>query len=268
MNQELTQMMKDAAQLTAEAADAASRGDLDAALALQRQAQQLMKRATRLSSRGSKGATLNRAPSVRERAIVALTELNVPSAPREIAAYAEARYGETFDVRALASIRRDESRAWSSGSMRQTFLVPALEGPWFVAGRGRFALSHWPLWQRIVGPLTTRADHLRVCVMLAGLIAALQPEAQEHDERTLKLRELLVSYARSVPGALEEVWTNAVALDFERVRTAAGAELGLIQQEDESMRQRLAERAARSLNDEQQLWGGEMPQIVDRSHLS
>lgn len=262
MTTDLAQIMKDAARLAAEAADAAARGDMDAAMSLQSQAEQAMQRAKRLSQRKGIAPTLGKTLSVRERAIAALTELNVPCAPKDIAAYSEARQGEAFDVRALASIRRDEYRSWASGSKRNTFLVPALEGPWFVAGRGRFALSHWPLWQRIIGPLTARADHLRVCVMLTGLIESQPADAKGQPDRGKRLGVLLAQYARSVPGALEDAWARVHELNLERVRSAAHAELALIQDEDERARQREAERASRNLNEEQLIWGGPIPQVV------
>src|SRR5207249_2648237 len=124
-------------------------------------------------------------------------DLNVPSSPKQIAAYAAARTGEPFDVRGLASIRRDELRSWSLGPKRATYMVPALEGPWFVAGRGRFALSHWPLWQRIVGPLSPRADHLRASLQLISILEA----SSRKTDAARRIRDVLAEYARSVPGA-------------------------------------------------------------------
>ena len=50
--------------------------------------------------------------------------------------------------------------------------------------------------------------------------------------------------------------------DAYRVRAAVAAELALIETEDTASRQQEAERAARSLTEVQQLWGGSMPQIV------
>jgi len=260
--------MKDAARLTADAADAAAEGDIDGALGFQSEVERIMGRVRKLTTPRKTSLRRVREPSVRERAIVALTELNVPSAPREIAAFISAKHGGEFDVRALASIRRDEYRAWQTRSKREAFLVPALEGPWFVAGRGRFALSHWPLWQRIIGPLTTRADHLRLTLSLADAVAsALSADARDPG-RPSRMRALLAVYARSIPDAIEDAWCDAAELNMERVQRAAQSELDLIGREDERMRRAQAERAARSLNEEQQLWGGQMPQIVSKSHAS
>lgn len=255
---DLAQVLQEAARLAEATAEALSRGDMEAAARLQQDAESAWLKARRLGQRHAKRPALSRVPSVRERAVAAVTELNVPSSPRLIAAYSEARTGEPFDVRAIASIRRDEHRSWISGSRRDTYLVPALEGPWLVAGRGRFSLSHWPLWQRIIGPLSPRTDHLKVCLQLVGQIESVGRKT----DAWARMRTLLAEYARSVPGALEDAWSTGPDLDTARVRAAIVAELVLIQAEDENWRKREAERAARRLSDEQLIWGGVIPQIV------
>lgn len=260
MTDDLARSLKDAARLADEAADALRRGDQETSFRLQREAETAWWRARRLGQRHAQRPAGTRVPSARERAVAALTELSVPSSPKQIAAYAEARTGNPLDVRALASIRRDEYRSWRSGSQRETYLAPALEGPWFLAGRGRLALSHWPLWQRIVAPLSPRADHLRSCLQLIDRVMNVGRKS----EGGMRLRNLLALYARSVPGALEDTWTSGKELDLARVRASVAAELDVIHSEDMSIRQREADRAARQLNQEQLLWGGSMPQLVAR----
>src|SRR5205823_7581140 len=104
---------------------------------------------------------------------------------------------------------------------------------WLVAGRGRFGLSHWPLWQRIIGPLSPRADHLRACRNLVEHVERLQAVDAEAAER---LRELLARYARSIPGALEQAWSTGAEVNSERVLVAVDNELELIGDQDESWR--------------------------------
>jgi hypothetical protein len=261
MSSDLAEVLKNAAHLAQQAAEAASRGDVEDALRLQKEAETAWWRARQLSQRQVGRSKPTKGPSVRERAISALTELDVPSSPKEIAAYSEARSGQPFDVRALASIRRDEFRSWKSGSRRATYLVPALEGPWFVAGRGRFALSQWPLYQRIIGPFSLRTDHLQVCLRLADQIEIQRGEA----ETGLRLRNLLARYAYSIPGALQDAWSSGQELDVARVREAVRAELAVIKAEDETARKREAERAERTLSEEQLIWGGTTPQIIGRN---
>src|SRR5262249_9762915 len=107
MADDLAQVLKNAARLADEAADALSRGDSRIAHGLHGEAQNPLWRARRLGQRQAPRRARLRAPSAREQAVTALTELSVPSSPKQIAAYVEARAGEPFDVRALASIRRD-----------------------------------------------------------------------------------------------------------------------------------------------------------------
>jgi hypothetical protein len=257
----LTRLLQEAARLAAEAADAAARGDVEAALQLEEAAENTGRRARRFGQQQvRKAAFLARGPSGRQRAVMALTEIAVPSSPKEIVAYVTARTGEPFDARTLASVRRDERRSWDSGSHRETYIVPALEGPWLVAGRGRLGLSHWQLWRRIIGPLSPRADHLRACRSLAEHSERLQPVDAAAAER---LRELLARYARSVPGALEQAWSSGAEVNPERVIAAIDQELELIGDEDEHWRAQQAERALRQLTDEQRMWGATAPQVVD-----
>jgi len=251
-------VLSDAAGLAEQAADALRRGDVEASSRLQREAESAWWRARRLGQRQAKRPARVRAPSARERTVAALTELAVPSSPKQIAAYAEARTGDAFDVRALASVRRDELRSWSSGSKRDTYIVPALEGPWFQAGRGRLALSHWPLRQRIVGPLSPRVDHLHTCLQIIERIESADADRESGG----RMRALLAEYARSIPGALVDAWTSGDDLEVSRIRTAVAAELVLIERDDASSREREAERAARRLTPEQLVWGGSMPQVV------
>jgi hypothetical protein len=258
MSSDYASLLETAARLAAQTADALKRGDLTEAERLRIEADAAWQRAQRAGRGAAKRPTLSKAPSGRERAIAAVAELGVPSSPRLIAAYAHARTGEPFDLRVIASIRRDEYRSWTSMSRRESYLVPALEGPWFAAARGRFALSHWPLALRIVGPLSPRADHLRVCLRLLDRIEAEDPAS----EAAARVRKLLVEYARTVPGALGTGWQSPEEIDTTRVRAAVTAELALIEVEDTASREQEAERATRSLTEAQQLWGGSMPQIV------
>jgi hypothetical protein len=258
MTDQLRFTLQEAARLASETADALNRGDMEAAGRLQQEAERAWQRARKLGQQHAKRPTLSKTPSVRERTIAAVMELDVPCSPKLIAAYCVTRNGEPFDVRAIASIRRDERRSWNTGARRDTYLVPALEGPWFVAARGRFALSHWPLWQRIVGPLSPRADHLRVCRHLVDQIESVGQGTSEAE----RLGGLLAEYARSVPGALESAPGTELKLDLARVREAVLEELDLLEVEDESQRRQEAERAQRTLNDTDQLWGGAVPEVI------
>ena len=205
MNDKLTQIMQEVARLAAETAEASSRGDMEAVVRLQLETETTWQRARRLGQQKVSRPTVSKSPSARDRVVSALTELNVPSSPKLIAAFSEARSGAPFDQRALASIRRDERRSWESGSRRDTYVLPTLEGPWFTAGRGRVVLSHWPLWQRIVGPLSPRVDHLKVCLRTVDQCEAKASDPEMADRMCKLLRDL----ARTVPDALVNSWTSS-----------------------------------------------------------
>src|SRR5262245_22700108 len=102
-------------------------------------------RATRTSS----------AAPARQQAVDALSELGVPANPALIAEFHRARFDSELTPRALASIRRDELRAYrAKSSTRSMWVVPALTTH-LLPARGYLALSSWPAWLRIHG---TRSD--------------------------------------------------------------------------------------------------------------
>jgi hypothetical protein len=84
----------------------------------------------------------------------------------------------------------------------------------------------------------------------------------------VRMRKLLALYARSIPGAMDAGWHRDAELDVSRVHASVAEELALIETEDEDSRKREAERAARQLDAEQQIWGGSIPQIIPRQSNS
>ncbi len=260
MSDELAFALEESARLAAETVEALNRGDAEAVARLQREADSAWKMAQRLGKSRARRPTLSKLPSMRERVVEAVTQLSVPCSPKLIAAYCEARTGEPFDLRAISSLRRDEQRSWKSGSRREIYLVPALEGPWLVSARGRFALSHWPLALRIIGPLSPRMHHLRVSLRVLDEYEHSRANA----DRRARMGKLLAEYARSVPGAMTTAWTSREDIEEGRVRAALNSEIEFLEAEDNNWRRREAERAARTLDEVQQLWGGVMPHVVTR----
>lgn len=262
--QDINEVMALAGRLMADSAAAFTRGDSVEAERLQRSADDAWKEAKRIAARRTKRTTrpLSDATSMRERALQAVTQLGVLCSPKLIASYSQARTGVDFDVKSLASIRRDERRSWEKSNRRDVYLVPALEGPWYAASRGRFALSSWPLWRRIVGPLTPRTDHLRVCIRLAETIE----KTRELDVDPEAMLKLLHGFALTVPDAIGDTWAAPADMDLARVRGAAQQELALHEQEDEIGRKAAAERALRTLDQAHQLWGGGMPTLVQQEN--
>jgi hypothetical protein len=265
-NQRIADLLSQAAELSAKAAELARAGKVQKALKLEREADELraQARSTHASTpvrpaNRSRGASLARGEgreSVRSLAISSLTEIGVPVSPRAVAEYALLRFGKSIDHRALASIRRDEQRAWSSSrTKRAAYIVPALEGTRFFAFRGKVAVSDWPLTRRLIGPWSERIDHLIATTNLARQLAWLK----EADPRAGEaLARLVAAYATSVPGALRPPHE----VDPVRIEEAASAELQAIGLKDEEWRAKAAERAAEVLSEEEQMWGTRAPSVI------
>jgi len=257
--EEVAQLLSRAADLSRQAADEAHRGRVNEALKLERDAEELRKRARKVASRVEAATddvvsqtSSERGPSARASTIAALGELGVPSSPRAIAEYAWARYGTRIDHRALPSLRRDEVRSWSSTkSIRPVYIVPALEGNRFLPVRAKLTLSDWPFERRVIGPWSERTDHLRATIQIAKQVIWLRGVDPEAAKRS---QSLLAMYTSSSQ--------NDKALDPAKVEQAAAAELDVIGEPDRRWRDQAAERARGFLNEEQLLWGAELPRIV------
>jgi hypothetical protein len=263
---DIATLLAEAAKISGRAAELAAQNQVDAALELEREAEELRERARKVvSSRPEPGNVTNEVPtetgqSARAVTIAALGEIGVPASPHAIAEYAWARFDVKLDHRALASLRRDELRAWSSPrSFRAVYLVPALEGHRFLAVRGKLARSDWSLDRRLIGPWSERADHLVATLHLARQLAWLSSAEPHAADR---LRDLLRVYAATVVGAQHPADR---VVDPKHVEHAAQAELNVIGDQDAKWRVEAAERAAGLLNEEQALWGATPPRLVHRN---
>jgi hypothetical protein len=256
-----------AAELIQRSAALLAAGKLDEAAELSAQATQLLKQLQSAAKEKAPvaqhapiiEAKLEKSESARSVAAASLGELGVPVSPRALTEYAQIRFGRLLDARALASMRRDEQKAWSSPrAARVAYIVPALEGRRFFAMRGKLALSDWPLEKRILGPWSERADHLRVTLQLAKQyewLTKVEPDVAK------RLAALAASYAETVPGAI----TKEKTLVPSQVEQAVNAELEGLGPKDTAWREDAAARARQILDEKQQLWGAPMPEIIDGS---
>ena len=257
MSDDVAGLLAEAAAVSARAADTAADGDVEAALRLEREAEVLRRRARTVARRQAEPLTASAGGgTIRDVTIATLNELGVPSAPKALSDYAGIRFDSFLNYRALASLRRDEQRAWASPrSHRPVYIVPALEGRRFLAVRGKLALSSWPIARRLIGPWSERVDHLRGTVNLTSQHEWL---AAHDPQRATRLSALLARYATTIPGARgDDVGTP----DVERIRRAAEAELAQLEPEDEEWRTEAAVRAER-LRDVEQLFGARPPAAV------
>jgi hypothetical protein len=267
---ELSALLAEAATLAARAAEAAAAGNVERAMALDSEAEVLRRRARARARAEGHGPRRRERPalesvsgdavlgargpasSTRELTIAALNELGAPSAPRAVAEYIAARFGAQIDPRALAALRRDELRSWSSPrTQRPVYIVPALEGHRFLPLRGKLALSAWPLEARLIGPWSERVDHLRATINVARQ-ARWVSEAQP--DRSARILDLLARYAQTV-GALDPGQPASV-------EDSATAELDAVGDGDREWRREAAQRAKAVLGERALLWGAEPPAVL------
>jgi hypothetical protein len=294
------QLMTEAAAVTVEAAAALQRGNLVEATDLDRRADALRRKAMRaavprqrskprrdqqsepsnsgglidlLTSSGgtiavtappieSHGAGGSLAPAPSERQLVAdsLYELDAVATPALIGQYSIARFGESIDLKRLSSIRRDEKRAHTRHGLRQTFIVPALDGYRFVPVRAQLAVSTWPLSRRIVGPRSGRVELLRAALSVTHQLRwqADREQGASGRESTAQLLRLLRDLTLSVTGAFSE----GRRVDPDAIEAAIREEYDALSPADMAWREEAALRAGRQLTETEQLWGAGPMQAV------
>jgi hypothetical protein len=236
------------AALHQEAAEAAAAGELEKVDALTAEAGRLRRQADPRRRAARRLRTGGERTSTRAQALAALDDMGVPSPPREIAAFHLVRFGSDLDVRGLASVRRDERKAFERyGPTRPApYLVPALDARYLQPVRGPLTLSSWPLERRLLAATSPRVDHLRLTRRLAELAGRLDGETGEG------VLGLAVRYAQTVPDAL-----GGGVADPARIQAATDAELREIAGPDEEERAQAAARARQQLPESELLWGWE-----------
>ncbi len=254
----------EAARLLRRAASLAAKGQVAEAAAIQQRIADLLAAAAPATSTPAQSpettVSVDRGQAVRGVVIDALNDLGVPSSPREIAAYGQARFGVRLEPRLFASLRRDEQRTWkSTRSQRPVYIVPALTAAApsrLLAMRGKLALSDWPLERRLVGPLSERVDHLSATVNLTRQLAWLRAAKPAEAER---VGTLVARYATNVADALD----HPSAPDPVRIEKAVLAELDVLGQPDSAWRAEAAATARELLTPDEQLWGVAPPQALE-----
>ncbi|MFD7585690.1 hypothetical protein ACFV84_09735 [Kitasatospora sp. NPDC059811] len=186
---------------------------------------------------------------VREQVYQSLTILGAPAAPKLISSVYEAFFSESLVATKLASLRRDEERSFTAqGYSRPYYICAAINHDRLTAARGLLAVSVWSLEQRLITPLSPRADFLRHAIGTAEQIQRLDNAGNPPSEAAWRL---LRRFALTIPGAYSE----ALRPDPERVLSAARAEAEVHQGEGSRERIDAARRAREQLSDVQQLFG-------------
>ncbi|WP_411109874.1 hypothetical protein [Streptomyces sp. c-19] len=185
---------------------------------------------------------------VREQVHQALTLLGAPASPKLISSVYQAFFTEPLVATKLASLRRDEERSFTAqGYARPYYICAALTHDRLTPARGLLAVSVWPLEQRIVGPLSPRADFLVHAIGTAEQILRLDVAGHAPSGAA---RQLLRRFALNIPGAYDDE-----EIDPERVISAARTEAAVHQEADYSLRRTTADRARGQLTEVQQLFG-------------
>ncbi|MFE4973478.1 hypothetical protein ACFRAR_15355 [Kitasatospora sp. NPDC056651] len=186
---------------------------------------------------------------VREQVYQSLTILGAPASPKLISSVYEAFFSESLVATKLASLRRDEERSFTAqGYSRPYYICAAINHDRLTAARGLLAVSVWSLEQRLITPLSPRADFLRHAIGTAEQIQRLDNAGNPPSEAAWRL---LRRFALTIPGAHGE----APRPDPERVLSAARAEAEVHQGEGNRERIDAARRAREQLSDVQQLFG-------------
>ena len=193
----------------------------------------------------------------REQVHQALTLLGVPTAPRLIAAVHAAFFTGQLAPSRLTSLRRDEERSYRSApNARPYYLCPALTADLLSPARALLCVSTWPMEQRIVGPLSPRADFLTSAIRIAETASSL---ASAGPGSRAGAQQLLRRFAMNIPGALDGPRGKDAAPGD--VAAAARAELEIHAGPDADARAQAARRARRQLTDAEQLFGAHLAAV-------
>jgi hypothetical protein len=188
---------------------------------------------------------------LREQVHEALSVLQVPAAPRLIAAVHEAFFATTFPTARLTSLRRDEERSFRTAPFaRPYYICAALATDFLAPSRGLLAVSTWPMERRLVGSLSPRVDFLISAINVAEAI-------EQVPEPVPAARALLARFAANVRGSSTGMlrYSAAGRIDSQVVIRAARAELEVHHDEDRRTRAEAAKRAREQLDDAEQLFG-------------
>ncbi|KAB2346837.1 hypothetical protein [Actinomadura rudentiformis] len=185
---------------------------------------------------------------VRDQVHQALTLLGAPAAPKLIGSVYAAFFPGDIPGSRLTSLRRDEERSFRTAPYARPFyLCPALTADLLSPARGLLAVSTWPQAQRIVGPLSARADFLTAAIRVAEQ-AGRGPDGSG-------VQRLLWRFAANIPGATAG---TVGTVDPAVLAEAARAELDVHRDADRHQRERAAERALAQLDDAGRLFGSRL----------
>lgn len=198
----------------------------------------LAMRAGQAAASGAMRRNVQGGRPLREIVLDVLDAIGAPSTPKLIAEFGAGRFATFIPADRLASMRRDERKAFAGGpTTRPAFVAPALLAETLTAEPRLLTSSAWPLERRIIGSRSLRVNHLRTLLAICDAIDAV---ANRHDRARERLRWMGGLLAGTVPGALD----RQAGFDPHLAREAALAELSLVEPLDAKERAAAAERAS------------------------
>ncbi len=198
-----------------------------------------------LSSPASlKGLTSD--PPIRDVVADTLRLAGVPLAARILAELAAVFFERQIPAARLASIRRDEERAYDRRpTARPEWIVPAINAVTLTAMPRLIALSSWESRRRLVGPRSVHVNHLRTIIAIVEHVGQ-RPSSVSPEQR-------VVSLVRRLAAPLVDP-QRAGSITLDAMAQAAREELDVIEPDDRRDREQ-GERLLYALPLREQLWG-------------
>jgi hypothetical protein len=165
---------------------------------------------------------------------------------RELALFAQARYGRKVSATRFGSLSNDEASAFDKGRSRAVWLCHGLIADRGEAVKRLWGRSDWPLSERVVTSTTGRVQHLRMTVALCRIA---QRDDRVVDPQMMAI--LAADHARDVPG----IDVRRGKFDLEDWRLAAAALLEEILPPDTESREAAAAGLSKRLGDAEALYG-------------
>jgi hypothetical protein len=186
-------------------------------------------------------------PPIRDTVAEVLHLLGVPLPARAVSEVAAVVLDRSVPAARLASIRRDEERAYRRRpTARPEWIVPALNTVNLTALPRLVALSSWEPERRLIGPRSPHVNHLRILVTLIDQVERRSPSSASLQ----RFVALIGRLAAPLPESREVGARDGLT----RLRRAAEEELALIEPVDRADRARAA-RLLLGLSAHEQLWG-------------
>lgn len=225
---------------------------LDRSADLQRRIQRIVDALRKQEHRGTiySSATLQGLtgdPPIREMVAEVLHTVGVPLPARTVAELAAVLLDRQVPSARLASIRRDEERAFRRRpTARPEWIVPAINTVNLAAMPRLLALSSWEPDRRLIGPRSAHVNHLKAVIAMIERAGRGSRSATQQQRFLALIRRL----AAPLPGASRA--DSSVSLDG--IVQAAREELELVEPEDSRDRAQAA-RLLLDLEPHERFWG-------------